>query len=218
MSLDEAAAAAEAAAAPPVIRPDYVSRPTNYNRVPARAPRVRAPTSSTASTSTVVLPPIGTIFVSTAGTSASSSSSTAPQRQTSSSYAAFATPTVPVQGSTMMKTPALLASAGVQPTTFRVVHGLQSPVSMQPVSPAETLGTLRATASTTTATATTAAAPTGASARSKTSSRSPSQMILFLSFEFNFSATNLKTYGRGKDFVSFHSFSVYARRIDFRFS
>ena len=164
-SLDEAAAAAEAAAAPPVIRPDYVSRPTNYNRLPARAPRVWASTASTATTSTVVLPAIGTIFVPMTGTSASSSSSTAPQRQTSSSHAAFATPTVPVQSSTMMKTPALLASAGTQSTAARVVHGPQSPVAMPPVSPADTLGTQRATASTIAVTPTTAAAPTGASAR-----------------------------------------------------
>ncbi len=164
MSLDEADATAAAAAAPPVIRPDYVSRPTNYNRLPPRAPRTWASTSSTVSTSTA-LPPIGTIFTPMTGASASTSSSTAPPRQTSSSHAAPATPTVPVRSSTMMKTPGLLASAGAQPTTARVVHGPQSPVSMAPVSPAETLGTLRATASTTAATATTAAAPTGASAR-----------------------------------------------------
>ena len=178
VSLDEAAAAATAAAAPPVIRPDYMSRPTNYNRLPARTPRTWAAPSSTTSTSTVVLPSISGIFASMAGTSASISSSTAPQRQTSSSRAASATPTVQAQSSTvttatprvagaplMLKTPSLLASAGAQPTTARVVHGPQSPVAMPPVSPADTLGSLRATVSTTAATATTTAAPTGASAR-----------------------------------------------------
>ena len=184
ISLDEAAAVFQAAAAAPVIRPDYAPRSTNYNRLPARAPRgLTESVSVSSAASAVVLPPISTIFGSATGTSTSSSSSTAPQRQTSSSHAVPATPAVPARSSmtttatprmagatagasSTLKTPSLLASAGVPPTTVRVVHGYQSPVAMQPISPGEALGTVHTTASTASATSTVSAAPSGAPARS----------------------------------------------------